>query len=817
MSSYLDSGHFPGASSEERLKLGRDLAAILKDEWGDGALAMLGRCQRILADNDRRGEWASVFAKLRTLFLCGKSMPLDGPMIGVPVAIRDSDYFRETARLFGKDRSVVADIEWMATCWNATFANTGLWMGKTFEPVSRKIFGTNCDHDAASMAKYDPSTSRIGRNFFREPVDPNLLQGISLPVLTRLWHLKDRPLHHEAMGFGGTLLSQNLIKELAIPYTKTGGIFLAQPGCSVVPEMNGKEVYQLNYRWPNLNPVYPMTRLVDELVQIADGVWLGQLIMATRHYSLGTCQIALPGERSAEISLGESYQPSRLPSLGHIKNIIGIKSNDVYGYQNNGFFLMIDTSLAKEAYGDAAFPYLRPRQGEIGFNELGYHGEQAAISAIRSTSTHREVTDWLAGWKKNDRLRHRLTTLCLEQSPKDDDGDVHELLRDGESALQMLQRIQGEISSQSSLDDHLRHFEKLNRLFRCGIAPGIKDGLFQGQGRGYNNRFDAPEKVQWYGKDEPCQGFDHYHGATLNLHLGFGDTFREDWQRRLIEASVFPGALASLLQKEEGVPNLLDAVWANIGRFIFPWAGKSFQRISPRKLSMFLDESPDLTERYPERVAELAAHPASWPHYDLVRRSRNGYWQSPGKYAEHLSGGSWDKGMAANDKDFWQNEANSRWIQGMNLQDDRILPADAIFRALDMNYGPLLPSIRKLAAACPSPFVRQGYMFLGTSDRDSLLPMNNNGTRTKKVFQFHYRFPLIGGPAPIGTCLDELVEIAEGLFLGQLIYSTALLTPFHSSVAPSEYRYQLFGYFLLLDDEWERHRQAIGLDVNRLV
>ncbi|NBQ70353.1 MAG: hypothetical protein EBU46_16570 [Nitrosomonadaceae bacterium] len=59
---------------------------------------------------------------------------------------------------------------------------------------------------------------------------------------------------------------------------------------------------------------------------------------------------------------------------------------------------------------------------------------------------------------------------------------------------------------------------------------------------------------------------------------------------------------------------------------------------------------------------------------------------------------------------------------------------------------------------------------------------------------------------------DEIVEIADGLYLGQLIYSTALDKPFHSSVDPAEYRYQLFGYFLLLDDAWQYHRLAIGLD-----
>ena len=90
--------------------------------------------------------------------------------------------------------------------------------------------------------------------------------------------------------------------------------------------------------------------------------------------------------------------------------------------------------------------------------------------------------------------------------------------------------------------------------------------------------------------------------------------------------------------------------------------------------------------------------------------------------------------------------------------------------------------------------------------------MNNGDGKKKKVFQFHYRFPMIGGPVPIGFCLDEIVEIGDGLYLGQLIYSTALDKPFHSSVDPAEYRYQLFGYFLLLDDAWQYHRLAIGLD-----
>jgi len=169
--------------------------------------------------------------------------------------------------------------------------------------------------------------------------------------------------------------------------------------------------------------------------------------------------------------------------------------------------------------------------------------------------------------------------------------------------------------------------------------------------------------------------------------------------------------------------------------------------------------------------------------------------------------------MPEDDQAFWREEAAKHWVFGSNLQDSHILPADLVFRALDMNYHAPLPSIQALADAGPSPFVRQGYVFLGVSDRESILPMNH-GEQKKRVFQFHYRYPLIGGAVPIGMCLDELVEIAQGLYLGQLIYTTEPFKPFHSSVDSSEYHYQLFGYFLLLDNIWERHRRAICFDVN---
>jgi hypothetical protein len=792
MNNYLDVRNSRCASAEEERKLSQTLDAILSTDASNGTFAMLGAWQRIVGDNRKREQWDAVFEKMRSLFLCGRSVPLDGPMIGVSLGIRDSDYFRRTAGLFGKERSAIANLEWMATCWNMTFGTTGLWMGKTFEPVTREVFASKCAGCAAMLERYNPATTRIGRNFFRDPANPNPLQGLGVPALTKLWSLRDRPWDASAPGFEGQLLAANLEKEKAIPYRKTGGLFLALPASSVVPEMNGKEVYHLNYRWAAFDAAYPMTRLIDELVQIDDGVYLGQLVMATEHYGLGTVHFSLFGEH--EWHMGEQYEAADPFAPGK------------YGYQNNGFFLMIDPARARDAYSDEAFPFLRPRPGETGYTELGYD---------RATSVPAAGSSAPGDWARDPELRAKFTTLTLEDSPKGaSDGDIREELRDGETALQMLQRIQGEISKATRFDDHVRHFEKLNRLFRRGIAPTIANGLYRGRGRGFNTSFDAPERIEWYGQEEPCRGFDYYHGATLNLHFGMADTWRPALERRFDEGTLYPPALADWLRRDPRGPNLLNSVWATIGRLIFPWAGKSFEKISGRKLSMLLDESPDLAERYPERVHELESHLASWPHYDLVKKNRDGYWKQDGPYAAHLKGGSWDRGMSPADREFWEQEAASRWVFGYNLEDSRILIADAAMRLLDMNHRAPVPSIQALADAGPSPFVRQGYMFLGTCGRESILPMNSGAGAKKQVFQFHYRYPMIGGPVPIGFCLDEIVEIAEGLILGQLIYSTDFSVPFHSSTPTDEFKYQLFGYFLLLDNTWEKHRRAIGFDVN---
>jgi len=295
MSEYLHYRNFPCASKAEEARLADQLESVITTDLRGNVFGMLGNFQRILADNRRRDEWDVIFNKLKILFLCGRDAVVDGPMIGVPVAIRDSDYFRHTAQLLGSDRSAVAAVEWMATCWNATFADTGLWMGKTFEPVSYETVAARCDHDPQVLKQYSPFTTRIGRNFFREPPNPDLIRKLGIPVLTKVWQLRRRPANVSSPGF------------------------------------------------------------------------LGQLVMATNHYSLGVLRTAFPGMKAEGWEIGEPYKPATA----------GLD----YGYQNNGFFLMIDPEFAHEAYADDAFPHLRPRQGESGYIELGYDRIEAAPAA----------------------------------------------------------------------------------------------------------------------------------------------------------------------------------------------------------------------------------------------------------------------------------------------------------------------------------------------------------------------------------------------------------------------------------------------------
>jgi len=58
--------------------------------------------------------------------------------------------------------------------------------------------------------------------------------------------------------------------------------------------------------------------------------------------------------------------------------------------------------------------------------------------------------------------------------------------------------------------------------------------------------------------------------------------------------------------------------------------------------------------------------------------------------------------------------------------------------------------------------------------------------------------------------IDEIVEVAPGLYLGQLLFATKrLFEEYNPELQSGEYRYVHFGYFLLMDEGWDAERRRL--------
>ena len=102
----------------------------------------------------------------------------------------------------------------------------------------------------------------------------------------------------------------------------------------------------------------------------------------------------------------------------------------------------------------------------------------------------------------------------------------------------------------------------------------------------------------------------------------------------------------------------------------------------------------------------------------------------------------------------------------------------------------------------------KGFFFIGREGQ-SVNPAN----RGRNVYQFNYRWPALRTFPPDNFCMDEIVQIAEGLYLGQLVYATNLKKEYDPSADPAQYDYRNFGYFLLMDEDWQKRRQRIRFEV----
>jgi hypothetical protein len=140
-----------------------------------------------------------------------------------------------------------------------------------------------------------------------------------------------------------------------------------------------------------------------------------------------------------------------------------------------------------------------------------------------------------------------------------------------------------------------------------------------------------------------------------------------------------------------------------------------------------------------------------------------------------------------------------------------------VFRSLKQKFT---RDVMKLAGvriedATPEEYEKYGYdahtfFFIGRPNKPSMLPENKG----KKIYQFNYRWHPLKNIPPDCFCIDEITQIADGLYLGLLIYATDWLKPWNPNTPIEEYKYRLFGYFLLMDEEWHERRLRIGFDLS---
>ena len=160
---------------------------------------------------------------------------------------------------------------------------------------------------------------------------------------------------------------------------------------------------------------------------------------------------------------------------------------------------------------------------------------------------------------------------------------------------------------------------------------------------------------------------------------------------------------------------------------------------------------------------------------------------------------------------------NARYYEGMNpviigtntyrKDIDLSLPATAFIEHLD-KIGMVVeyPDEKEKSEDI---YVKSFYFI--ASNRKSINPQNGD----KEVLRFNYRWPEFHTITPDHLCFDELVRIADGLYLGQLLYSTRPEIRYDPEKDPAVYEYENFGYFMLMDDDWYAVREFIGFDTDQ--
>ncbi|MBZ5552813.1 MAG: hypothetical protein LAO21_08850 [Acidobacteriia bacterium] len=291
--------------------------------------------------------------------------------------------------------------------WGTTVGPVAPWVGKSFHPVTRDQL-----RDYTAGFEQGETPTYLGINHF-EKVEDSILNKISLSMVTFLMHLKDAPLEERNL-YG---------------YDKNGGLFIARRAQSVYAGSK-REVFQLNYRWHNLGSLPPISYLIDELVQVTDGVYLGQLLFATRNM-LGQFDPDLPVEK--------------------------------YDYQHFGYFLLMDDSWASETR--RVFPNIKPGRTTAHLEAPKQAEGRAPGGPLVSVTLPKFTTFTFA-----DPVDGNCNDNVL--------AEIHEDMKRFETILDLLKDYSDQLMK--NFDNHSPCFLKLHELFNRGVGPDEVRGFFRG-------------------------------------------------------------------------------------------------------------------------------------------------------------------------------------------------------------------------------------------------------------------------------------------------------------------------------------------------
>ncbi|MBD3185142.1 hypothetical protein GF312_22875, partial [Candidatus Poribacteria bacterium] len=330
------------------------------------------------------------YRKLQRLFELGLVPDcLGGHYYGVAIPLRTGD-LQGVAAEYGNILGYI---------WGKAIGGVAPWVGKSYTPMAE---GDRKQSLENTLPEDLPVYRGINHFNIIEHAPINVAAN---SILTFMWQLKDPP-NAEKLKYG---------------HERNGGHFAAHCAFSIY-KGTPREVFRLNYRYTGLDNFPPLTYLIDELVEIADGLYLGQVLFATTR-------------------LLERYNPKA--------------EHDIYHYQHFGYFLLWEEDWNAEAR--RLFPHLEM--------------PLPAVETILPISEPPvEVHD-------------KFTTLTLTD-PVDGDvdpaimNDIRADLADSKTIIHMLKSYSDELAKNPDIKSPTS--KKLHTLFNGGIAPETMDGFYRG-------------------------------------------------------------------------------------------------------------------------------------------------------------------------------------------------------------------------------------------------------------------------------------------------------------------------------------------------